>query len=221
VSPSDPSDVYRFTATAAGTIGADIANEFGPDLTLDLIRDANNNGVIDKGDILATTRTNLGIPGEFTKPISAGTYFLRVTHDPISDMPSKYLFSFQTDYAGSTPKTARNVGALSGTKNFDDWASGLFGGAISDTDDIYKLSLSSNKTLLAKLTGTLSGQDLDLFIYRDKNNDGKLTSNEIVASSKHLNSPNEQISKSLSAGTYYVRVAGVNGETNYHLTLKA
>jgi len=52
-------------------------------------------------------------------------------------------------------------------------------------------------------------------------NDGVLSANELVASSHKLNSPNEQISKSLAAGTYFLKVVGVNGETNYHLTLKA
>jgi hypothetical protein len=113
------------------------------------------------------------------------------------------------------------VGSLFGTTTFDDWASGPFTGAISDTVDLYKLSLSSTKTLTAKMTGSLSGQELLLQLYRDKNNDGVLSSNEIIAVSNHLNSPNEQISKSLASGTYFVRVVGINGETNYHLSLTA
>jgi hypothetical protein len=216
---SDPIDIYKFTASAAGTIGASVFGEFSLDPDLTLVRDLNNNGKIDKNETLATAMRVSSGANELTKSITAGNYFLVVKASAMG--VEKYALSFQIDYAGSTPATARNVGTLSGTKIFDDWASGPFGGAISDTDDIYKLSLSSTKTLMAKLTGSTSGQDLDLFIYRDKNNDGKLTASEIIASSKHLNSPNEQISKSLAKGTYFVRVAGINGETNYHLILKA
>jgi hypothetical protein len=221
VSDSDPFDFYKFTASAAGTIGASIFTEFGGNVDLALIRDANNNGKIDKNELLAAATMTTSGAKELTKSIAAGNYFLRVTSDNIEPGVTKYFLSFQTDYAGSTPETARNVGALSGSHTFNDWASGPFGGAISDTDDVYKFTLSSTKSFSAKMVGDHAGQDLDLFLYQDKNNDGKLTANEIIASSKHLNSPNEQISKSLSKGTYFVRVAGLNGETNYHLTLKA
>ena len=74
---------------------------------------------------------------------------------------SHYFLSFQTDYAGNAPATARNVGTLSGSHSFDDWASGPFSGAISDTDDFYKFKLTSKKSFSAKLIGAEDGQDLD------------------------------------------------------------
>ena len=114
----------------------------------------------------------------------------------------------------------RDVGVLARPRSFDDWASGPFGGVISDTADVYKFSLASTKTLTAKMTGALAGQDLDLELFVDKNHDGVLSANERVALSSHVDSPNEQIIKSLAAGTYFLRVDGVNGETNYHLKLQ-
>ena len=144
-----------------------------------------------------------------------------MTSDDLVATVAKYFLSFQTDYAGSTPKTARNVGTLSGTKSFDDWASGPFSGAISDTADVYKFSLSSTKTFSAKMIGVLDGQDLDLQLYRDKNNDGVLSANETDHVEPQAGFAEREITKSLAAGTYYVKVVGVNGETNYHLTLKA
>lgn len=222
VSTADPVDFYKFTASASGTVGASLVTEFGGDADLALIRDANNNGIVDKNELLATaTLSKTTGAQELIKPITAGNYFLRVTYKQSQVETSKYFVSFQTDYAGATPKSARNVGSLFGTRTFDDWASGPFTGAISDTSDVYKFSLSSTKTFSANLVGVIGGQDLDLQLYRDKNNDGVLSTNELVASSHKLNSPNEQISKSLSAGTYFLKVVGVNGETNYHLTLKA
>src|SRR5581483_6281088 len=164
--------------------------------------------------------TQMGATREFTHAITAGTYFLGVTHtDGTPD--AKYFVSFQTDYAGDTPKTARNIGALAGTRVFNDWASGPFTGAISDTSDLYKFTLASPKTFSAKMIGTLSGQELDLQLYQDKNNDGVLSSNELIASSAKPNTAAQAISKSLKAGTYYLRVAGINGETNYRVTMSA
>lgn len=216
----DSGDFYKFTAAGSGLVGAALVSEFGGDADLALIRDANNNGKVDSNEILATGKLTSSGAKELTKSITPGNYFLRVTPRGPAEV-DKYIMSFQTDYAGSTPKSARNVGSLSGTKNFDDWASGPFGGAISDTSDVYKFSLSKTRNFSAKMIGTLDGEDLDLQLFRDKNNDGVLSSNELVASSHNLNSPNEQIKKSLSAATYFLRVVGVNGETNYHLTLNA
>jgi len=221
VSNRDTVDFYKFTASAIGSVGASVFTEFRGNVSLALIKDANNNGVVDNNELLSTAVLASSGAKELSKSISAGNYFLRVTSNDVDGTVAKYFLSFQTDYAGSTPKTARNVGSLFGTKTFDDWASGPFSGAINDTLDLYKFSLSSTRTLTAKTTGSLSGQELVLQLYRDKNNDGVLSSNELIAASNHPNSPNEQISKSLSSGTYYVRVVGINGETNYHLALTA
>ena len=220
VSSVDPVDFYKFTASAAGTISARVVPELNGDVDLALIRDANNNGKVDANEVLAASTLNGSQFDQVRKSVAAGTYFVRVTFKPAAEI-SQYSLTIATDYAGETTATARNVGALAGTKTFDDWASGPFGGVISDTSDLYKFTLASAKTLTAKTTGTLSGEDLDLELYSDKNHDGVLTANERVAVSKHADSPSEQIVKALSAGTYFARVVGVNGETNYHLSLKA
>jgi hypothetical protein len=217
----DVADFYKFTLATPGTIGASIFTEFGGNADMTLIRDTNHDGGVEPGEILATAKATASGDKEFIKSsLPAGVYYLHVELSRDSSI-ARYFVSFQTDFAGSTTGTARNVGTLSGSLSFDDWASEPFGGAISDTSDLYKFNLASNKTLTAKLSGKTSGQDLDLQLYQDKNHDGKLTANELVASSAHLNSPNEQIKKLLAAGTYFLRVVGVNGETNYHLTLTA
>jgi hypothetical protein len=218
VDRNDLVDFYKFTASAAGKVSAELTSEIG-DADLALIRDANNNGRVDPGEILASSALTGNFADQFSRSITAGNYFLRVTAKS-DEAPTKYLLSFHTDYAGDTPATARNVGTLAGTKTFDDWASGPFGGVISDKVDLYKVTLASTRTLAAKLTGSTPGQDLALQIFRDKNNNGKLDSNELIAATDHRDSPNEQITRSLAAGTYFVRVVGVNGETNYHLSLK-
>src|SRR4051812_28181588 len=178
----------------AGSIGAQVFTEFRGDVNLALIRDTNNNGIVDGNEILASAKLASSGAKELSKPLAAGNYFLRVSLNDMS-VVSKYFLSFQTDFAGSTTATARNVGTLSGTLGFDDWASGPFSGAINDTSDLYKFTLASAKTFTAKMNGKLSGQDLDLQLFVDKNHDGKLTADELVASSKRLDTANEQITK--------------------------
>jgi hypothetical protein len=71
------------------------------------------------------------------------------------------------------------------------------------------------------MIGQHDGQAIGLQLFQDKNHDGVLSGNEIIASSFKPNTANQQLQKSLKAGTYFVRVVGINGETNYHLTLHA
>jgi hypothetical protein len=221
VSGQDPVDFFKFTASGSGRVSAQLNPQLGDDANLALIRDANNNGKVDPGETLAASTLPGNRVDELTSPIAAGTYFLRVNFNGLEGEESKYFLSFHTDYAGSTPATARNVGTLTGKRTFDDWASGPFTGVISDTADVYRLKLTSAKPLAVKLTGVLGGQDLNLELFRDINNDGVLSPNELMASSNKVDSSSEQISRSLVAGTYFVRVVGVNGETNYHLTMSA
>jgi hypothetical protein len=219
VSVSDTVDLYRFTASAAGTVSAQLTPQFG-NANLALIRDANNNGVVDAGEILASSSLTGTQPDRVSRSIAAGNYFLRVNYaDPSG--AARHFLTFHTDYAGSTTATARNVGALAGTRVFDDWASQEYLGGISDRVDLYKFSLTSTKSVTARTTGVLSGEDLALQIYRDANNNGILEANELVAATDKPNSPNEQLVRSLGAGTYFARVVGVNGDTNYRLSLTA
>lgn len=221
VSEDDPIDFYKFSTPVAGHISAELSPELGGNVDLTRVRDLNNDGKVEKNEILAAS----SMPGmqidQLSAPIPAGTYFLEVRFNEVFAQASEYLLSFQGDLAGSTPATARNVGTLAGTRAFDDWASQSFGGIISDTTDVYKFTLASTKTFTAKMTGALAGQDLNLELFSDRNHDGILSASERIAFSGKVNTANEQIIKSLAAGTYFLRVVGVNGDTNYHLTLNA
>ena len=86
-------------------IGASLFTDFGGSVSLALIKDANNNGVVDKNELLASATLASSGAKELTKSISAGNYFLRVTSNDIDGTVAKYFLDFQTDYAGSTPKT--------------------------------------------------------------------------------------------------------------------
>jgi uncharacterized protein (DUF2141 family) len=224
ITVSDMNDYYKFTASAKGSITATLNSWLGFDEALALIKDSNGNGSVDSGDTLVNTQGTLSRLDRITTNINAGTYFLRVyVTGPFnlrSPTAGRYSLSFFTDYAGNTQPTARDAGTLSGSKTYKDYATQNYG-AGSDQHDYYKFKLSSSKTFSAKMVGELSGEDLDMQLYKDSNNNGKLDANEILSVSAKKNSPNESLSKSLGAGTYFLRVYGVNGDTNYSLTLKA
>lgn len=219
VSAADAVDYYKFTAAAAGTLSAQLNPYVGNSADLALIRDANNNGRVDPGEVLAASALPSNAADRVTRSIPAGTYFLRVTGSDAN--PTRYGLTFHTDHAGGTVGTARNVGPLAGTRTFNDWASGDYGSGISDTRDVYKFTLGSARTFKAAMTGELGGEDLNLELFRDANGDGVLSANERLAFGGKPDTANEGFTKSLGAGTYFVRVIGVNGDTNYKLSLTA
>jgi len=220
---SDTDDYYKFTASAKGTVTATLNSWLGFDESIALIKDKNDNGKLDSGETLATSQTAITRLDRITAAITQGTYFLRVSNlsgGGRSGSVGRYIMSFFTDYAGNTQPTARDLGTLAGTKVFSDYATQNYG-AGSDQHDYYKFKLTSTKTFSAKMIGVLSGEDLDMQLYKDSNGNGRLDGSEILAVSAKKNSPNENITKSLGAGTYFLRVYGVNGDTNYNLTMKA
>src|SRR5262249_40635611 len=78
-----------------------------------------------------------------------------------------------------------------------------------DVADTYKVTL--------KTTG-VAGEDLSLSLIKDANNNGVIDSGDVLVKSDALNSPFETVVSTVGAGRYFVRVAGVNGATNYTLT---
>jgi hypothetical protein len=76
----DTDDFYSFTAAVPGEAAATISGATSPGVSVEIIRDANNNGVIDPGETLATTTgttaLNDQLAGVFL-PV-AGTYYAHV-----------------------------------------------------------------------------------------------------------------------------------------------
>ncbi|MBD2439666.1 DVUA0089 family protein [Nostoc sp. FACHB-110] len=75
---SDVNDFYRFNLTSTYEVTLNTTGVAGEDLSLALIKDANNNGVIDAGDILATSNVLNSPTEKLSRVLSAGQYFVRV-----------------------------------------------------------------------------------------------------------------------------------------------
>ncbi len=75
---SDVNDFYRFDLPATYQVTLSTTGVSGEDASLSLIRDVNNNNVVDAGDVLATS-DNLNSPSEsLTRLLQAGRYFARI-----------------------------------------------------------------------------------------------------------------------------------------------
>jgi hypothetical protein len=215
VSAGDFTDFYKFTLASAGSFTASaqlnpVYSRTTSPVSLVVFRDLNANGHFDAGENVTPYGS-----GKLTANLAAGTYYLETAGN---GQQAAYTLRTFSDYAGQTLPTARNAGTLSAiAKTFKDYVEQPgFGG---DVVDLYKFNITTAKTVTATTTG-VAGEDLVLQLIRDANNNGVIDATDIIAASNHLNSPNESIIKPLAAGTYFARVAGVNGATNYTLSLK-
>jgi subtilisin family serine protease len=142
--------------------------------------------------------------------LSAGVYVVRV----------KYAGSGQTDYtlkamadrAGETLTTARDLGTL-GQKSVTDFVGD------ADIEDYYRFAVnqpSNLKVAIAQLQGSVA-----LEIGQDRNGNGEIETDEILQSVMGARNGDISIEQPLLEGTYYLRINGEVGETNYKLDLAA
>jgi hypothetical protein len=217
ISAGDFRDYYKFSMATAGHLTASAMlnpvysrSTDAPQMLV--LRDDNNNGRFDYNLGEHWTSFKSGV---FSEDLFAGNWYLAVAG---SGGQSAYDLRMMADYAGNTLSEARAFKAPSTTaQTFNDYVEQNFG-ADSDANDYYSFALGGTATVNLKTTG-VAGEDIALQLIQDKNNNGKIDSGEILAASDKLDSPAESISKSLSAGKYFARVFGVNGGTNYSISL--
>lgn len=206
-SHTNPCDWRSVTLSASGILSASLTN-LTANADLALVRDANHNGRVDSGELLAQS-AHPGTAGEsIVKPLPAGTYLVGVF--AAAGAKTSYRLSLTADYAGNTLGTARNVGTLASSATVRD-----FVGA-SDPADFYRVTLASQQVLTASLSGLHSTTALQLI--RDADHDGVAQQSEVLASAAGTSTAS--FNQTLAAGTYFVRVFPHGADTNYQLTFK-
>jgi len=209
---------YRFTiGQSAGRLSVGLKDMYGS-ADVSLIRDSNNNGRVDSGEVLASSEgsSNKSISGNQLDNLSAGTYYLRVKGN------SSYGIAVNLDQAGNSRvsgsqgifsiSTARNLGPLSDIALSQDYQFRDFvGSGLGDPVDYYSFRLDTARSLsfaLRDMTGNAN-------VYIEDGNGTVLGKSENGGSADELGSVN------LAGNTnYYVRVAPVGSEsTNYRLVL--
>ncbi len=209
---------YRFTlGQSAGRLSVGLKDMYGS-ADVSLIRDANNNGRVDSGEVLASSEgsSNKLISGNQLDNLSAGTYYVRVKGN------ASYGIAVNLDQAGNSRaagtqgifsiSTARNLGTLSDIAPSQDYQFRDFVGSdLGDPVDYYSFRLDKPRSLsfaLRDMTGNAN-------VYIEDGNGTVLAKSENGGSADELGSVN------LAGNTnYYVRVAPVGSEpTNYRLVL--
>ena len=219
VGNNDADDFYSFRLDSTSNFRLAL-NGLSADADVQIIRDANSNGIVDVGEILVSS-PNSGRASEAIdlQGLGAGNYVVRVFQ--YSGNTSYTLNLAATPGLGvaietnNTLGTAYDIGTLNGTRIFSGGVGTL------DTDDFYQFNLGTTSNFSLSLSG-LNG-DADVQIIRDVNLDGLLDAGEVMASSSLGGSFSESISLvGLESGTYFARVLPFgNAATNYTLNLVA
>ncbi|MGG6294045.1 pre-peptidase C-terminal domain-containing protein [Leptolyngbya sp. AN02str] len=206
-------DFYRFTLNQNSnlTVGFLGASE---SLDVDLIFDANSNGLVDSGEIIDGSS---GASGSYFEPLPTGTYFIRV-QPFFSNRSTQYELTLTSTVRpgnvapqpGNTINQALNLGLLSGTRVLKDYV------GVLDTVDFYRFTLNQNSNVTIGFLGVSESLDVDLIF--DANSNGLVDSGEIIDGS---NGASGSYFEPLPTGTYFIRVQPLfsNRSTQYELTL--
>ncbi|HEY7088835.1 MAG TPA: carbohydrate-binding protein, partial [Tepidisphaeraceae bacterium] len=98
----DSADVYRFSISQPGEVRVNITNPTNGNALVDVIRDINNNGVINSGETLATLSTGHILDG-VVLPVTGNNYYVRVRPKGSSDVNYSMTLNFskQTPFNGA------------------------------------------------------------------------------------------------------------------------
>ena len=200
----DPTDVYRFTLDEPTNIEAILDGNSG-NVIVEIARDLNNNGEIERGrffreytEILETGNNELGIV------LDAGTYFLQLRRDR-TDTDYTLTLSPQAsrlppDTAGNILPMALDLGGLNEGRSLSETVSQ------ADRTDFYQFEIDTPTNVgivLDRLTGNSA-----LAIGRDRNGDGELEFIQGVHFTLGSSAPEQTAwSLYLTPDTYFLRVS--------------
>jgi Bacterial pre-peptidase C-terminal domain len=213
---SDKTDFYRFNLNVTRNIGISV-NGVTEAIDLELIQDTNGNGIYDDSDIDFYTSGSNNFPASMSKTLGAGTYFIRV--EPyFSNGNTNYTLNLSTSPALiTTPRdpgeSFTNALPIVLGQSFRDFV------GISDFDDIYRFSLDRTHNINLSVDGLT--ESIDLYLAQDTNGNGVYDDSDKDYYDNGSSSSPASMSKTLGAGTYFIRVQPYfsDGNTSYNLRL--
>ncbi|WP_088890413.1 pre-peptidase C-terminal domain-containing protein [Leptolyngbya ohadii] len=218
VGGTDTADYYRFNLTRTSIFRARTQNVTDGNVQLELIYDANGNGVVDASELLEKTDS-------IETPLGAGSYLLGITPQPAgARRTTNYELFFgseavtdlnPTNDPGEIPGTAFDLGSLNGSVSLKQ-----FVGTV-DLRDTYRFSLNDISGVGVSLSG-LAGEGRFSLVY-DINDNGLIDAGDpLIWDAEGSNFAASQV-KTLLAGGYFVEVARQNPQSNalYNLNLTA
>lgn len=197
IGTTDTNDYYRFTLNGNSNFKL-VMNGLTANADVELMN--SSGGVITRSVATGSTAESI------SRNLSAGTYYVRVY--PVGGANTNYNLSLQAiaDNAGNTLGTARNIGNLTGTKNFSD-----FVGAI-DTNDYYRFSLTTPSSSTIAINNTTANTGIQFLN----------SSGGVIDSFTTNDTEGNALFGEFNAGTYYIRIYPIgSANTNYDLNLVA
>jgi len=197
---SDRNDYYRFSISTTSNFNLSL-NTLSADADVQLLNAA--------GDPIAISQRSGSSPENINRSLTPGTYYVRVYPYQRANTNYRLILSATPvtpvdDYPSR--QTAIPLGDLSGRRSFNNSIGG------TDTNDYYRFSVNTFRRFNLSLTGLSADADVQL-----QNAGGR-----VIAISQRAGSSRESISRSLTRGTYYVRVYPYqDADTDYRLTLSA
>ena len=195
--------LYQFTIDTTTDLTLSLTGA-GGDADLYLYRDGQTTSL--KSSAIDGNQESFSLSG-----LAAGTYYADVVE--FGNGSTNYSLTFNSDTAGSTFTTARNVGLLTGSATVKDFV------GTGDLQDFYRVQLNGNSNTLTIALKDIAA-DADLYLIRDANNNGIWDIGETIAVSNQAGVATEIIDQqNLVAGSYYIGVSSYSGNTNYTLNV--
>ncbi|MCL1465484.1 PPC domain-containing protein [Argonema galeatum] len=221
VGTPDPEDYYSFNLDRPSNLNLTL-NGLSNNATLKLFADVNLNNAIEPGEELNSVSGSSSNPASINRNLAQGRYYVDVvTGSPTTNTSYSLSLAATTiptttaSDPGSTPGTALNVDALTGTRNYQDFV------GTTDRQDFYRFVLNNTlNNFNLSLNGVSDTAVANL--YGDSNNNGSVDPGEFLASTTASSSSVGSLARSLGAGTYFVEITtSPIANTSYNLSLTA
>jgi len=226
----DTSDIYQFSIASTPGNATPVNIALQGQGNLRLIRDLNNNGIVDSDDssndqIIATIFNGTATPPINTLVLETGNYFIQAFQSGSSSIPFvPYTLHLSTGSLSNLIAPEGNLGVLGASVITQ---TGAINGV--NTSDIYQFDLSTTSAVNIdlRLPKPAVFGDHNLRLLRDANANGIVDSGDVIISSTNPGSTPESINiRSLAAGSYFVQVyeeqfSGVTAFAQYTLNLSS
>jgi len=214
VDSNDPDDFYKFELSTPRQVDALLTN-LSANADIQAIIDVVNPGTVDTGEVVISS-TNGGTNfDEIAPSFAPGTYFLHVFS--VGGAATNYQLHINTspasapdDRGGDSASNPKAIGTLaSATQTFVDFVGN------ADGADVYRFDLAHLSTIDLQLDGLTANADLQLFTVPLP----AFSPETLISSSVNSGALPEEILQTVTAGTYFLRVQHVSGDTYYRLRM--
>jgi hypothetical protein len=206
---SNTSDLFRLNLSATTPLSLTLTGLSG-DARLRLIRDTNNNGFVDAGEVLVTSTAGNLEKSINLRSLVSGTYYAQVygtanTAYTLGMAPQASFAVREFDLGGLGSTILTRTGSVHD----------------NNVSDIYSFNLLTTSHVSLSLTGFVG--DPDLRIARDANGNGRIENSEMISySSRRRAGVDESIAVNhLIPGNYLVQVTQHTGTSNYTLRVSS